>query len=86
MFNFELIKLGIFCHSLICCKELGAPKEQRKCSEIRNFKYFNERLFLILADLSTIPWECIKQFNNPNDSWQVWKSFFLKFLTDTGQS
>ena len=77
--NFGVIELGISDHSLIyVVKKLVPSKGQRKCIEIRNFKNFNERLFL--ADLSTIPWEYIKQFNNPNDCWQVWKSFFMEVL------
>ena len=56
--NFGVTELEICDHSLIyVVKKLVPLKEQRKCIEIRNFKNFNERLFL--ADLSTIPWECI---------------------------
>ena len=58
--NFGVIELGISDHSLIyVVKKLVPSKGQRKCSEIRNFKNFNERLFL--AVLSAIPWEYIKQ-------------------------
>ena len=79
IFNFGVIELGISDHSLIyVVKKLVHLKGQRKCSEIRNFKNFKERLFLV--DLSTIPQEYIKQFNNSNDSWQVWKSFFKEVL------
>ena len=30
--------------------------------------------------MSRIPWDYVNQFNNPNDSWQVWKSFFIEVL------
>ena len=85
MFNFGLIKLGIFCHSLIyVVKNLVLQRDNENAVKFEISNTSMRDYFLI--DLSTIPWECIKQFNNPNDSWQVWKSFFLKFLTDTGQS
>ncbi|CAB3985229.1 Hypothetical predicted protein, partial [Paramuricea clavata] len=51
-------------------------KGQRISKEVRNFKHFNERLFL--EDLSSIPWEYANNFNDPNDSWFVWKSLFLE--------
>ena len=51
---------------------------QRKCSEVRNFKNYNESLFL--QDLSMIPWDFVNYFNNPNDSWQLWKSLFMDVL------
>ena len=48
--NFGVIELGISDHSLIyVVKKLVPSKGQRKCIEIRNFKSFNESLFL--ADL-----------------------------------
>ena len=75
--NHGVIEIGISDHSLIyAVKKLVPLKGQRTCSEVRNFKNFNERLFL--HDLSRIPWDCVNQFNNPNDSQQVWKSFFIE--------
>ncbi|CAB4019923.1 Hypothetical predicted protein, partial [Paramuricea clavata] len=53
-------------------------KGQRISKEVQNFKHFNERLFL--EDLSSIPWEYANNFNDPNDSWFVWKSLFLEVL------
>ncbi|CAB4031226.1 RNA-directed DNA polymerase from transposon BS, partial [Paramuricea clavata] len=77
--NHGVIEIGISDHSLIyAVKKLVPLKGQRTCSEVRNFKNFNERLFL--HDLSRIPWDYVNQFNNPNDSWQVWKSFFIEVL------
>ena len=31
-------------------------------------------------ELSRIPWNIITQCVDPNDSWQIWKSFFLQVL------
>ena len=45
--NFGVIELGISDHSLIyVVKKLVPSNGQRKCIEIRNFRNFNERLFL----------------------------------------
>lgn len=77
--SFGVIEIGISDHSLIyAVKNLVPLKGQRICREVRNFKNFNVRLFL--EDLSRIPWEIVNQFDDPNDSWQVWKSFFTEIL------
>ncbi len=72
-----VIEIGISDHSFIyAIKKLVPLKGQRKCREVRNFKNFNKSVFL--QDLSMIPWDFVNYFNNPNDSWQVWKCLFME--------
>ena len=33
-----------------------------------------------MQELSEIPWHQITQYEDPNDSWQIWRSFFLEVL------
>ncbi len=33
-----------------------------------------------LEELNMFPWDYANQYNDPNDSWQTWKSFFLETL------
>ena len=78
IFNFGVIELGISDHRDI------PSKGQRKCNEIRNFKNFNERLFL--ADLSTslgniLNNSIIRVIVGRSGNLSLWK-----FLTDTRQS
>ena len=46
--------------------------------EVRDFKNFVQNDFI--HDVSQLPWDTVNQFDNPNISWQVWKSFFLGAL------
>lgn len=79
-----VLEIGISDHNLIyVVKKLAHAKGQRISKEVRNFKNFNERLFL--EELSSIPWEYVNNFNDQNDSWLVWKSFFLEVLGRHGQ-
>ena len=74
-----VLEIGISDHNLIyVVKKLAHAKGQQISKEVRNFKNFNERLFL--EELSGIPWDYVNNFNDPNDSWLVWKSFFLEVL------
>ena len=41
----------------------------------RKFKHFNSTNFR--SDISTQPWENIKELYNPNDMWKKWKDLFL---------
>ena len=77
--NIGGVNLGISDHSLLfAVQKMVPPKNQRPYKEFRNFKNFNEGQFL--EELNTIPWDYVNQFNDPNDSWQIWKSFFLETL------
>ena len=54
------------------------PKYRQTCLKVRNYKRFNDNDFI--QELSRIPWNLITQCADPNDSWQIWKSFFLEVL------
>ena len=74
-----VIDLGMSDHNLIyAVKNMTMPKYRQTCLRVRNYKRFNDNDFI--QDLSRIPWNIITQCVNPNDSWQIWKSFFLEVI------
>ena len=74
--NCGVVNLGISDHnSIFAVKKMVFPKGKQTFKEVRNFKNFNERQFL--DDLNTVPWDYVNQYNDPNDSWQIYKLFFL---------
>ena len=46
--------------------------------EVRDYKHFNAEYFI--GDLTRMPWHVINQYNDPNECWRVWKSFFNEIL------
>ena len=81
IYSHGALEIGISDHNLIyVVKKLAHVKGQRISKEVRNFENFNERLFL--EQLSSILWEYADNFNDPNDSWVIWKSLFLLQVLD----
>lgn len=77
--NSGVIDLGMSDHSLIyAVRKIIMPKYRQVRSKVRNFKRFNDNDFV--QELSAIPWYLITQCVDPNNSWQIWKSFFLECL------
>ena len=74
-----VIHLAISDHSLIfTIRKYCAPKSVRSIRQLLNFKRFNANNFL--NDLSQMPWENVRLYNDPNDCWRVWKTLFLHVL------
>ena len=57
---------------------MNAPKCGQTRYKVRNFKRFSE--FDFIRKLSGIPWYVTTQISNPNNCWQIWKSFFVEVL------
>ena len=74
-----VIHLGISDHSLIyAVRKFTIPRTKSTVKEVRDYKHFNEERFI--ADLSSLPWNVIQQFQNPNECWRVWKLMFDETL------
>ena len=70
-----VIHLGMSDHSLVyAVRKFVISKRKPTVREVRDFKRFNAECFL--WDLAEMPWHVINQYNNPNECWRVWKSFF----------
>ena len=70
-----VIHLGMSDHSLVyAVRKFVISKRKPTVREVRDFKRFNAECFL--WDLAEMPWHVINQYNNPNEFWRVWKSFF----------
>ena len=66
-------------HSLIyVVRKFTLPKLKPNVKEVRDYKHFNAEYFI--GDLARMPWHVINQYNNPNECWRVWKSFFNEIL------
>lgn len=72
-----VLPLGISDHCLIFAirKIAIQATKKHKIVQSRNFKNFQAESFR--ADLSSMPWDSIEEFDNPNDMWQAWKNMFL---------
>ena len=74
-----VIDLGMSDHSLIyVVRKFTLPKLKPNVKEVRDYKHFNAEYFI--GDLARMPWHVINQYNNPNECWRVWKSFFNEIL------
>ncbi|CAB3986869.1 Hypothetical predicted protein [Paramuricea clavata] len=74
-----VIDLGMSDHSLIyVVRKFTLPKLKPNVKEVRDYKHFNAEYFI--GDLTRMPWHVINQYNNPNEGWRVWKSFFNEIL------
>ena len=72
-----VIHLGISDHSLVyTCRKISTPKEKPKVVETRQFKQFNSRAFE--SDLNqAFSGNDVYRHDDPNDSWNTWKTVFL---------
>ena len=78
-----VIHLGMSDHSLVyAVRKFVISKPKPTVREVRDFKRFNAECFL--WDLAEMPWHVINQYNNPNECWRVWKSFFNDTLNMHG--
>lgn len=75
-----VLPLGISDHCLVFAVRKIAIQctKKHKVVESRNFKNFQAESFR--TDLSSMPWDNIKTFDNPNDMWQNWKDMFLTVI------
>jgi hypothetical protein len=78
--NSGVIHLGISDHSMIfAVKSITVPTSGRHTTrEIRDYKKIVESDFI--EEILQLPWDIVCQFDDPNVSWQAWKSIFLEIL------
>ena len=70
--------VGISDHSLVYAyRKISIPPVSKGINLIsyRQFKHFNSNNFR--NDVSTQPWDDIKELYDPNDMWKKWKELFL---------
>ena len=70
--------VGISDHSLVYAyRKISIPSVSKGINLIsyRQFKHFNSNNFR--NDVSTQPWDDIKELYDPNDMWKKWKELFL---------
>ena len=72
----EVVHLGISDHSMVLCnrKINSFLKVPPRVSNVRNFKHFNEDLFL--NDMFHVPWQRIENESNIDDAWNTWEQMF----------
>ena len=77
------LKVAISDHDGVCCNwalkvEKSNRKHQHTTIQYRSFKHFNQEAFL--ADLSTISFQSVYNYVNPNEALAEWYRLFLGVL------
>ena len=72
----DVVHIGISDHSMVICnRKINANlKVPPRVSKVRNFKHFNEDLFL--NDMFHVPWQLIENESNIDNAWNTWQQMF----------